>query len=96
MRDTFSVSRFVSTSWRFIVRRSVKTAWDRDELGIAFRSVVQDALGNQDVRFVHVGSGHSTRLVTFVHERHHLVIAVHDQLGQVLDIWAKTWMFTNA
>ena len=32
MRDTFSVSRLVSTSCLFIVRRRVKTACERDEL----------------------------------------------------------------
>ena len=33
IRDTFSVSRFVSTSCLFIVRRSVKTACEREDLG---------------------------------------------------------------
>jgi hypothetical protein len=32
MRETFSVSRFVSTSCRFMVRRRVNTACERDEL----------------------------------------------------------------
>lgn len=32
IRDTFSVSRFVSASCRFWVRTRVKTAWDREEL----------------------------------------------------------------
>lgn len=32
MRDTFSVSRFESTSCRFIVRITVNTACDRDDL----------------------------------------------------------------
>jgi hypothetical protein len=32
IRETFSVSRFVSTSCRLIVRRSVNTACDRDDL----------------------------------------------------------------
>lgn len=32
MRETFSVSRLVSVSCRFIVRRSVKTACEREEL----------------------------------------------------------------
>lgn len=32
IRETFSVSRFVSLSCRFIVRRRVKTACEREEL----------------------------------------------------------------
>jgi hypothetical protein len=33
IRDTFSVSRFVSTSWRIMVSMRVKTACERDDLG---------------------------------------------------------------
>lgn len=32
IRDTFSVSRFVSTSCLFMVNSRVNTAWDRDDL----------------------------------------------------------------
>ena len=35
--DTFSVSRLVSVSCRFIVRRRVKTACEREELGYWFK-----------------------------------------------------------
>ena len=37
IRDTFSVSRFVSVSCRFMVSRRVKTACERDDLEMNIR-----------------------------------------------------------
>ena len=47
------------------------------------------------VRLVHIGSRNSPSFVTLIHKRHHLIVAIHDKLRQILDIGAQTWMFSN-
>ena len=88
MRETFSVSRLVSVSWRFMVRSNVKTACEREELGIKVRGSVHGCDEREDVRLVHVGGGYRPGLVAFIHQGHHLVITCDDEFRQILDIGA--------
>lgn len=48
-----------------------------------------------NVRLVHVGSSHCTRLITFVHEGHHLIVASNDKLAQILDVRSQARMLAN-
>lgn len=48
-----------------------------------------------NVRLVHVGSSHCTRLITFVHEGHHFIIASNDELAQILDVRSQARMLAN-
>lgn len=50
---------------------------------------------HRDSRLVHVGGSDRSRLIALIHERHHLMITAHDQLGKILDVWSQTWMFSN-
>jgi len=95
MRETFSVSRLVSASWRFMVRSSVKTACEREELE-GIRWVLEWMRERERVRLVHVGGGNGSCLVAFIHQGHHLVITCDDEFGEILDIGAQTGMFTDA
>jgi hypothetical protein len=52
MRETFSVSRFVLASWRFIVRRSVKTACEREDVSFMFVAATVRALLPSSIRFI--------------------------------------------
>ena len=93
MRETFSVSRLVSVSWRFMVRSSVKTACEREELE-GIRWILEWM--RERVRLVHVGGGNGPCLVAFIHQGHHLVITRDDEFGEILDIGAQTGMLTDA
>lgn len=91
MRDTFSVSKFVSGSCRFMVRRRVNTACERDELdrgGVRVRDV-SGTLKTRGLRLVHVGRSDRSRLVTLVHQCHHIVVTAHYKSGQVFYVRAQ-------
>lgn len=45
---------------------------------------------------VHVRRRYRTRLVSLVHERHHLLEAVHSKFRQIFDIGTEGGMFTDA
>lgn len=47
------------------------------------------------IRLVHVCRRNCARLVSLVHECHHLIIAVDNEFGEVLDVRPKTWVFTD-
>ena len=96
MRETFSVSRLVSASWRFMVRSSVKTACEREEPEGDQMDFGVDEGERERVRLVHVGGGNGSCLVAFIHQGHHLVITCDDEFGEILDIGAQTGMFTDA
>ena len=78
-----------------MVRISVKTACERDEL-LGHINALPGEIEQAHVRFVHVGSSDCPRLVSLVHERHHLLVAAHDKFAQVLNIWPQTGMFSHA
>ena len=52
--------------------------------------------GTDDLRFIHIGSGHRSRLVTLVHECHHFIVASHDELGEVFYIWPQARVLTDS
>lgn len=93
IRDTFSVSKFVARSRFFIVRRSVKTAWEREEL--LNTQFVHEGPTETSVRFVHVRRRYRTCFISLVHESHHFIIATHSELAEILDIGSQTRMLAN-
>lgn len=47
-------------------------------------------------RLIHVCGSNRPRLITLVHKRHHLVVAAHDQLRQILYIWTQARVFAHS
>ena len=49
----------------------------------------------EHARLVHVRRSDSTRLVSLIHERHHLIVAVDDEFREVLDVRPETGVLTD-
>ncbi len=88
------MSKLVARSRFFIVKRSVKTAWEREEL-LLKHQLMHEILDQTNVRFVHVRSCDRTCLISLVHKGHHFVLAAHGKLAKILDIGSQTWMLAN-
>lgn len=73
----------------------VNTAWDRDDLSSCVECPEWIRVQFHNPRFVHVGSSDCPGLIPLVHERHHLMITAHNQLGKILDVRSQTWVFSN-
>jgi hypothetical protein len=49
-----------------------------------------------DIRFIHISRSNRSRLVSLVHKRHHLLVTIHDKLGQILNVRSQAWVFTDS
>ena len=73
----------------------MNTAWDREDLWRQTTISFGQVLTLNNLRLVHLSCSDGTSFVALVHERHHLLVAVHHELGQVLDVWTEARVFSH-